>query len=106
LQGLLILLKAIRNSSDLPVILFSGYSFDKISKMPESIEILQNVDVLIAGPFDETRLQQKSLAGSTNKSYHFFTDKYSLKDFNAIPEAEIVIDSQGNITFSGIQLVS
>jgi len=43
LQGLLILLKAIRNSSGLPVILFSGYSYDKISKMPQSIEILQNV---------------------------------------------------------------
>jgi anaerobic ribonucleoside-triphosphate reductase activating protein len=105
LAGLLIFLQAIRSLSQLSVILFSGYSFDKISKMPQSIEIMQNVDVLIAGPFDKTRLQQKNLAGSSNKTYHFFTDKYSLKDFETIPEAEIVIDSQGNITFSGIQFL-
>jgi len=103
--GLLIFLQAIRSFSQLSVILFSGYSFEKISEMPESAKILQNVDVLIAGPFDETRLQQKNLAGSSNKTYHFNTDKYSLKDFETIPEAEIVIDSQGNITFSGIQFL-
>ncbi len=105
-QGLLELLDAVRNLSDMSVILFSGYTYEKICRMPESVEILKNVDVLIAGPFDSSCLQPKNLAGSSNKTYHFLTSKYSMNDFYSIPEAEIVIDSEGNITYSGVVFIN
>lgn len=102
-EGLVKFTKAIRANSDLSVILFSGYTFEQIKKIPRHSEVLENIDVLIAGPFYKSKLQQKSLAGSSNKTYHFFTNVYSVSDFEVIPDAEFIIDNKGNIVKSGIK---
>ena len=102
-EGLAAFLQTIRNSSKLTIILFSGYTFEKILEMTEGEEILKNIDVLIAGPFDKSKLLPENLAGSSNKTYHFFTEKYSFGDFEKIPDAEIIIEPSGKVTWSGIQ---
>ncbi len=102
-QGLSELLDEIRNFSKLSVILLTGYPFEKIVNMPEGPEILKNVDVLIAGPFQLSNLQPQNLAGSSNKTHHFLTPRYSINDFGNIPDSEVIIDSEGNITYSGIK---
>jgi len=105
-QALSLFLHSIRDSSNLSVILFSGHAIETISRMPESTGILKNTDVLISGPFDQSHAHPENLAGSSKKIFHFLTKKYSLKDFSTIPEAEIIIDSQGNITYSGLLFIN
>ncbi len=105
-EGLAQLTKTIKANADLSVVLFSGYTFEQITNIAGHSEVLASIDVLIAGPFDKSKLQQKSLAGSSNKTYHFFTNIYSISDFKAIPDAEFIIDNKGNIVKSGIKLLN
>lgn len=101
-EGLLELLKSIKETSPLTVILFSGYTFQAIGSMPLGESILKQTDVLIAGPFDKNLLKAQNLAGSSNKTYHFITERYSLTDLDDVPDIEAIIDENGNITWSGI----
>jgi anaerobic ribonucleoside-triphosphate reductase activating protein len=99
-KGLSKFLQIIRLQSQLSVIVFSGYTIEQINKNFNSV--LKYLDVLIAGPYIEKERQATNLAGSANKTFHFLTERYTKHDFENIPDAEILIDSNGNITASGI----
>ena len=59
-------------------------------------------DVLIAGRYVEGRPVGYDLLGSANQQVQLLSNRYALDDFQAIPEAECVIDADGNIHLSGI----
>jgi anaerobic ribonucleoside-triphosphate reductase activating protein len=101
-ESLAILLKTIRASSKLSAILYSGYTFEQISGLPESNIILDNTDVLISGPFIKELSHTKNIAGSSNKVFHFLTSRYKHSDFMNVPKMEVIINSTGNIVISGI----
>jgi anaerobic ribonucleoside-triphosphate reductase activating protein len=101
-EGLMQLLQIVRHQSGLSVIVLSGYSHEQILKTPHHRIILDSIDVLIAGPYIEALSQPKNLAGSSNKTCHFVSNRYSMPDFEQVPDAEIIIDAHGNITKSGI----
>ena len=101
-EGLLELLQIVRHKSGLSVIVLSGYSHEQILKTPLHLKILDNIDVLIAGSYIKALSQPKNLSGSTNKTYHFISNRYSMPDFEQVPDAEIIIDAHGNISKSGI----
>ncbi len=105
LPGLLAFLETIRRESDLSVLLFSGYTWEEIQRMPRHPQLLSLVDVLIAGRYDPSQRVAHGLVGSRNKTVHFLTGRYSMADLETVPEAEVILTNDGEIIFSGINPV-
>lgn len=109
--GITALLRRIKAETALSVILFSGFSWAEIERMgrhaAESdpafpLALLRDVDVLIAGRYDEKQHLARDLRGSANKTSYFLTERYSAADLQTTPPAEVVITPQGDVIMSGI----
>jgi anaerobic ribonucleoside-triphosphate reductase activating protein len=101
-SALLGLLRRIRAETPLSVLVFTGYSWEEVQRMPEAAELMSAIDVLIAGRYDQTERLARSLRGSTNKSVHLLTRRYSAADLDAVPPAEIIISKDGDVAATGI----
>ena len=101
-RALLELVRGVGDSTDLSVVLFSGYELREIEGMSLGPDILDHVDVLIAGRYEVERRLARGLRGSANQTVHLLTDRYSMEEIEAVPEAEIEIDPSGNVMVSGI----
>ena len=99
--ALINLLSQIKASSDLGVILFTGFEWEEIQRIPDAQDLLNDIDLIIAGRYLQSQRQAHHLIGSTNKTCHFLTSRYSPEDLQ-IPPAEIIISSEGTMHFSGI----
>ena len=102
IQPLSRLLRGVRLRSDLSIILFTGFSWEEIQKLPGSHQILPNVDVLLAGRFDQSQRLASGLRGSANKTVHFLTNRYDLAALDAVPPTEVTLAKDGSLTISGI----
>ncbi len=63
----------------LSVMVFTGYIWEELSaeNLPYAEELLRFTDLLVDGPFDRTKLEEKrNWVGSTNQKFHFLTDFY------------------------------
>ena len=109
--GVAALLRRIRAETSLSTILFSGFSWQEIERMGQHatesdpafpLVLLRDVDVLIAGRYDEKQHLARDLRGSANKTSYFLTGRYSAADLQTTPPAEVVITPQGDIIMSGI----
>jgi anaerobic ribonucleoside-triphosphate reductase activating protein len=96
------LLAAVRAVKDLSVVLFSGYTWEEIHKIPRAEDLLAHVDVLIAGRYDAARRQASALIGSDNKTVHFLSERYTPADLARVPAAEVILSPDGEVIFSGI----
>ena len=70
--------------------------------MPKSGGLLACVDVLIVGRYVAAERVARGLRGSANKTIHLLTDRYTLANLEATPEAEIVLRPDGELVLSGI----
>ena len=102
LPGLLAFLTEIRRTTDLSVLLFSGYDWAEINRMPKADSLLPLIDVIIAGRYIPNQRLARGLIGSSNKTVHFLTNRYSHADLTEVPEAEVILNQNGEIIFSGI----
>ena len=102
LPALIAFLTEIRKKSRLSVLLFSGYDWQEIQSMPKSGILVSLVDVFIAGRYISSQRLARGLMGSGNKTAHFLTNRYSKSDLAAVPEAEVILNQNGEIVFSGI----
>jgi anaerobic ribonucleoside-triphosphate reductase activating protein len=102
LPALIDFLSEIRRKSNLSVLLFSGYDWQEIQRMPKTGLLVSLVDVLIAGRYISSRRLARGLIGSGNKTVHFFSNRYSQTDLDTVPEAEVILNKNGEIVFSGI----
>ena len=77
----------------LSIIAFSGYTFKELQnvKIEKAKELLSYLDVLIDGEYNHKIPEDKRRwIGSKNQKIYFFTDRYSIKDFdNKIDEIEL-----------------
>jgi anaerobic ribonucleoside-triphosphate reductase activating protein len=101
--GLLELLDALHKSASLSVVLYSGYTYEEIRILPHGPEILNHVDILIAGRFRRYLATPKGIVGSSNQEILFLSTRYTLLDLADWSEAELIIDKKGRITVSGVQ---
>ena len=104
-DALLALLSAIRASTGLSVMLFSGRTIEEIRAMPNGPAILALTDVLIDGRYDPSRHLGMGLRGSDNQRVHLLTDRYTLEEVEAVPQAEVIIGADGTLTLSGVHPV-
>lgn len=96
------LLKEVKAQTNLSVLVFTGYSWEEIQKLPRVEEFLAQVDVLIAGRYQADQRVAQGLIGSANKVVHCLTNRYTPEDLEQIPQAEVIITPDGEILLSGI----
>jgi len=106
------LIERVKAETRLSVVLFSGFSWEELTRMGQSqqvnspdypLPLLKNVDVLIAGRYVQQFHLARDLRGSSNKTLHFLTDRYTASDMEAVPLGEIVLTAEGEIIMSGIE---
>jgi organic radical activating enzyme len=56
------LLSMVRQETALPILVFSGYTWEETRSMPESDKLMQCIDVLIAGRYDHTQASSPDCA--------------------------------------------
>jgi anaerobic ribonucleoside-triphosphate reductase activating protein len=100
--SLLTFLEKLKQVTTLTVVLFTGYTWQKVQHMPQAKKLLSLVDILLAGRYDLSRRIASSLLGSSNKTIHFLTSKYTPSDLQGVPESEVIIKENGEIILSGI----
>ena len=100
-RPLMRLLHRVRQTG-LSVVLWTGFTWEEVQRMPEAHRLPTCVDVLIAGRFDATRRIARHLRGSDNKTVHFLSGRYRQADIEAVPESEVIIAPDGQITISGV----
>jgi anaerobic ribonucleoside-triphosphate reductase activating protein len=126
------LLRRVKTETELSTIVFTGYTWKEAQTLlarsshrhprkpaqqahPEvggtgsaqapSIKLdslLRYVDVLIAGRYNRRLRLARGLRGSANKTIHLLSPRYSLRDIESVPVAEVIIDSRGTIAVSGV----
>lgn len=96
------LLEQVRASTDLSILVFTGYDWNELQRLKGIDHFLANVDVLIAGRYDASSRLAQGLIGSANKVPYFLTNRYSHQDLDAVPQAEIILSPEGEIILSGI----
>ncbi|MFG2023255.1 4Fe-4S single cluster domain-containing protein [Streptomyces sp. NPDC048825] len=101
-EPVLRLLARIRAETALSAVLFTGYRWSEVTRMPDAEALLGSVDVLLAGRYEPGQRIARGLRGSANKTVHLFGDRYALHDLEAVPDAEVVIHPDGRLTFTGI----
>ena len=101
-HAVLALLTRIRGETPLSTIVFTGYAWPEVTRMPDLAALQCCVDVLIAGRYDATRRSAHGLRGSSNKTIHLFSDRYTLNDLDTVPDAEVIIHPDGQLVISGI----
>ena len=102
LPALIAFLAEFRRRTNLSVLLFSGYDWQEIQSMPKAGLLVSLVDVLISGRYISSQRLARGLMGSANKTAHFLSSRYSQADLAAVPEAEVILNQNGEIVFSGI----
>lgn len=103
IDAVLALLQIIHSETQLSTLLFTGFTFEEIKRMPRHQDLLHCLDVLLAGRYDQTQRHARGLIASANKQAIFLSNRYSQADLNAVPEAEIIVQPDGTVLLSGIE---
>lgn len=82
------------------IVLFSGFYLNEIKKIPEAEKVLEFIDVLIDGRFEEENVAQNGIRGSSNQTLHFLTDKYTPEQMTN-RQFEIQFNKDGGIIMTG-----
>lgn len=101
-RALAAMLEELRVKSSLSVLVFSGLTWEELQRVPGIEHFLGLIDVLIAGRYDETQRIAGGLIGSANKTVHYLTDRYTPENLARVPQAEVIVDTNGEIRLSGI----
>ncbi|WUH97827.1 radical SAM protein [Spirillospora sp. NBC_00431] len=102
-RPLLRLLTRIRAETALSVLVLTGYSWDELVRMPGAAALRERVDVLFAGRYERDLRIRHGLRGSSNKTVHLFTDRYTAADLDAVPDTGVVIRANGARAVSGTE---
>lgn len=85
-------------SHDYDILLTTGYTLEEVKKSKK--EILNYVDILISGPFDEKLIDEtEKWRGSTNQRIDFITERgKKFKDYKPQYKTEIIINKKTHET--------
>lgn len=101
-QPVLSLLQRIRRETSLTSVLFTGYTWQEVNRLPGAEQWPACVDVLIAGRYLARQRLAAGLRGSANQTIHLFTTRYRLTDLQAVPSTEVIIAPDGAVILSGV----
>jgi anaerobic ribonucleoside-triphosphate reductase activating protein len=107
-RPLLALLRRVRRETCLSVLVFTGYAWEEIRRIPATGALLACVDVLIAGRYDDSQrlalenADERFLRSSANQTVHLLTDRYRMDDLRSVPAAEVIVTVEGEVLMSGV----
>jgi anaerobic ribonucleoside-triphosphate reductase activating protein len=93
--------KLIREETKLSQIVYSGYTINEIQKQGEMNIVLSNIDVLIDGPFNSSKISKNGSIGSINQKHHFLTNRYTVNDFQLPNGLEYHFSNDGSTSLTG-----
>jgi anaerobic ribonucleoside-triphosphate reductase activating protein len=103
--GLAEMLKICRQIREIDVICFTGYRLEKLLTGKEFYgvtDLLDQVDVLIDGPYLSNQNDNIGLRGSKNQRFHHLTDRLAWFDFEQAPRSMDVQISPEGLILAGI----
>lgn len=103
--GLAALIRMARKRKDLDVICFTGYRYERLIKLPPNRGVpllLQEVDVLIDGPFIQALNDSVGLRGSSNQRVIHLTTRLAEHDLETQPRKVEVTSDGRELIFVGI----
>lgn len=101
-DAILALLQGLRAATNLSVVVFTGFTWEEVQRLPQASALLACIDILIAGRYDANQRLAHSLLGSANKTAHFLSQRYTAADLADVPAGEIILMPDGDILISGI----
>jgi anaerobic ribonucleoside-triphosphate reductase activating protein len=75
-EALARLIRGVRRFTDIGVIVYTGYTYEELTAMPQAAGLLAETDLLIDGPYIRELDDGKSLRGSSNQRILPLTDRY------------------------------
>jgi len=102
IAALTFLCSHIRSKTKLSIIIFTGFEWHELERIPHLTDLKKMVDVIIAGRFVREKRLARGLLGSSNKTIQLLSPRYHESDFYEIPSAEILINPGGEIVSTGI----
>ncbi|MGV1006769.1 MAG: 4Fe-4S cluster-binding domain-containing protein [Candidatus Nanopelagicales bacterium] len=101
-DALIAFMRIVRESLDTSILVFTGYGLDEIAARPDSHDLLELVNVLVAGRYNERLRLGTALRGSSNQEVMLLTDRHTHEEIEATPTSELLILSDGSIVASGV----
>ena len=92
------------HNKGLGVLCFTGNILEELKKDKKNLKLLNNIDLLIDGEFDNTKVDySRPWCGSSNQRYHFLTNRYNEEIFIKYKnKVEINISKNGQIFINGV----
>lgn len=91
-----------RKTTGTGVIILTGMLWEEIKETPEALKATNCADLVIAGRYNQRLRIADGLRGSSNKTYHFLTNRYNIDQISKLPEFEAVIDQDGTVHITGV----
>ncbi len=94
-----------RQIREINIICFTGYQLTQLEKTPPGVgvqELLEEVDVLIDGPYLANQNHNEGLKGSRNQQVHYLSDRITDFDFNQTPRKAEVFIQNGQAFLVGV----
>lgn len=88
----------------LGVLCFTGGFLEELRQNPANQKLLDNIDLLIDGPFDIDNVDySRPWCGSSNQRYHFLTSRYNEEIFSKYKnKVEVNISKNGVVFMNGM----
>ena len=92
------------NKVGLGVLCFTGNYLETLRQNPVNNKLLDNIDLLIDGPFEIDKLDySRPWCGSSNQRYHFLTNRYNEDIFEKYKnKVEVNISKDGTVFMNGM----
>lgn len=74
-KPLTILIKLIKEYTSLDIMVYSGYTIEELKTKDETRNLLNLIDILIDGRFDENNTNKKIWRGSDNQNFHILSKR-------------------------------
>ncbi len=103
--GLSRLARLVRSRRELNIICFTGFTLSLLKHIPPGPgvdDLLEQVDVLIDGPYIEQLNDNRGLRGSSNQQIYYLTDRLKGVDLQTAPRAAEVKIEDGAAVLIGV----
>lgn len=102
-EALMELFELVRKNTHLSTIVFTGFSYEEVERMPCFDSLARLIDVLIAGRYIEGMRVKTGFTGSSNKTIHYFSSRYQANDLEIVPISEVIISRTGELSITGVE---
>jgi len=103
MDGIISLINTIRQKTSLSVLIYTGYNEEEVKARPGGNLLLSITDVLISGPYMESKRTEESVITSSNQKIILLSDRYTYTDIMSSYDMEIHIDASGKLIMTGYE---